>query len=151
MNYNTHDLCNRGHVYFLISILTIYYKNAIPIERMITMKTYKDLIKEVNKDHDFTIFINDLVRFECLPEKFISHYKNDIDWDDVCIFQELSENFIRKHKDLVNWRLVSINQKLSEDFILEFKDKVWWYYIVRYQKLSEDFFEKNGIKRPVGC
>ena len=77
---------------------------------------------------------------DTLSEKFITNFKDKVDWDDISCSQTLSEEFIREFQDKVDWYYISHNEKLSENTIRKLIDKLNIEVIVQYNKvISEDF------------
>ena len=77
-----------------------------------------------------------------LTESFIEKFENYVDWVSISLYQKLSENFILKHKNQLHWEAIFSHQKLSENFIREFQHMIGVNWVFKSQKLSEDFIRE---------
>lgn len=83
--------------------------------------------------------------YKNLPLELIRKYKSQIDWDRISYIQR-DFKFLSEFKERLNWKVVSINWDLSEEEIEIFSDKVDWYFIAISKKLSPDFIERFKYK-----
>ena len=79
------------------------------------------------------------MNLECrykLPEEFIDHWVDRLDFDDLVLHQQLSERFMNHWADKLDWTLVSEYQRLSEEFINHWATRLNWGHLCVYQRLS---------------
>jgi len=78
-----------------------------------------------------------------LSEKFISKYKNELNWSHIAEYQKLSLKFIkifeeRLVKNITNKRYLSENRYLTDDILDEYKDLLIWKRVIKNHKFTLD-------------